>query len=261
MGANDVSQRRYTEKEVREILSRVAKLHGERASGDADHGSTLQQLEQAAAELGLDSSLVRQAALDIDTDTGAGSSSLLLGGPWNVDSDRIVPGRVTVENWSGIVEDIRSATGRIGFPKVSGTLFEWTSEQPDGLHVSISPSGENSRVRVSARFGTLPLTAHFAGAGAGALLGVMLILSFGKSAEWAPWMLAAIPLLSSAVAFMTARLGFIPFAKRRNRQTRRFVSFLEQRIGVSEAEAPEFTAQLLSSTDDLVERNRLTTLG
>ena len=261
MSEKEISRRRYTEKEVRAILSRVAQLHGERASGDAGHGTTLQQLEQAANELGLDASLVRRAAIDIDNDTGAGSTSLLLGGPWNVDSDRIVPGRVTVENWPGIVEDIRSATGRIGTPKIGGTLFEWTSRQPDGLHVSVSPSGDNSRVRITARFGDTPHFAAFALTAVGALVGLMVTVVLSKSGGLAPWVLAGIPLSGSAIGYLCARLGCIPFARKRNRSMRHFVAFLEQRIGLSESESPVLTEGLLAPHESEPEHNRLTTLG
>jgi len=101
--SNSNSERRYTEKEVREILGRVGELQSTHAIDSPASGTTLDQLKQAAAELGFDPELVNKAASEIRSGNEVGTSSRLLAGPWNLVSDHIVPGRVTEEDWPALV--------------------------------------------------------------------------------------------------------------------------------------------------------------
>lgn len=219
---------RFTDKQVREVLARVAERQTSLGADD-DAGIGLRQLEQAAAELGLDPALVRQEAQAVAARPSPGRSSTLLGGPWSVDSDRIVPGRVTAENWPGIVEDIRAKTGRVGVAKQAGALFEWTSEHPDGIHLSFSPSGDGTRVRLTARFGNAPILAYALSVMFGLLGAVMALVALSKSGVPAlPGVLIGLGLPLSA--FLAARFGFAPFAKKRNRQMAGLAAFLEERL-------------------------------
>ena len=109
------NDRRYTEKEIQAILKRASELQATRAENpSAADGTTLAQLQQPAAEIGIDADLIAQAAQSLNPGEDAGSSSLLAGGPWKVDFDQIVPGEVTEENWAFVVDEMRAATGRVG---------------------------------------------------------------------------------------------------------------------------------------------------
>ncbi len=156
MGA-DPPQRRFTEREVRTILRRVADMRGPgSALGDAD-GPTLPQLQQAAGELGLDPSLVEAAAREITADREGGFWRRLLGGPASVEAVEVVAGSVSEADWPLLVDEIREASGRLGELKPVGGSFAWSSGagDTDSLDVTAVPDGEHTRVRVSARFGGL----------------------------------------------------------------------------------------------------------
>ena len=43
---------------------------------------------------------------------------------------------------------MREATGRVGTPTQIGDACEWISHHPDGLHVSITPDGNITRVSI-----------------------------------------------------------------------------------------------------------------
>src|SRR5262249_39782055 len=77
----------------------------------------------------------------------------LWGGPWSTDLERTVPGRCTEEEWPALLEAIRRASGRVGAATQCGRAFEWTSSSPDGMHVAVTPSGDDLSLRVLAGSG------------------------------------------------------------------------------------------------------------
>src|SRR5260221_4435167 len=120
MAIRHVTEQQYTEQEVSAIIRRAGELQPARTPGKGDSpalaGTTLTQLQQAAAELGIDPDLIRQAAGDVAAEDSSDPYSRLLGGPWAVDSDSFVRGSVTEDNWPELIDGIRASTGRVGYP-------------------------------------------------------------------------------------------------------------------------------------------------
>ena len=149
MPDNPSADLQYTEKEVGAILKRAGEIQAAEASAGSEFaragGLSLARLRQAASEIGIDPSLIQRAARELAAEEETTPLTRLLGGPWRVDVDRLVAGRVDEDNWACVLDEIRSETGRVGFPKTVGKGFEWLSLQPDPC---TSPSLPPARARV-----------------------------------------------------------------------------------------------------------------
>ncbi len=244
-------KRLYNEQEIRAILQRTVEMQATHSGSDTTCGShtgmSLLQLQQAASELGIDPTLVEQAAAEVANEHSSGLGAWLFGGPWDVDSDHIVEGVVTEDDWPALLEDMRAATGRIGYPKTIGKAFEWLSHHPDSLHISITPKESKTRVRVTARFGQwgvlYTLLPTFA-----LVFAVILCIALGKSGitpsiVWS--MLFGFPLVS----FIGARLAFRRLCARKRRQTRDLIVGIDRWISRRRQHVIETSpAQILPST-------------
>lgn len=247
--------RRYTEREVRAILQRAVELHaafvsGEEACGAEATGATLAQLQLAAGEIGIEPRLIEQAAAELDAEPRAGYVARLVGGPWFVESDRLVSGTIGEEGWPLLLDDMRAATGRVGYPKAVGRGFEWLSLQPDPIHVTLTPHGGQTRVRVTARFGQWAGVFCVAPFVLAAVVATGIVLSLGGTGALTPaavaLILAGLPLLTLAAG----RAGFSRFCGRRRRQMRALVAAVEGRITRPQRPASMPTDRRVTSAAD-----------
>jgi len=239
---------RFTEKEIQVILKRAGELQAARTdSGAGMAGSTtLAQLQQAAAEIGIDAELIAQAAQDLTVGKTSGQSSHLLGGPWNVDVDQWVQGTVTEETWALLVDDIRAVTGRVGFPKAVGKGFEWLSIQPDPLHLTFSPSGDKTRLRITARFGGWSGLFYVLPTMLALVLAILLGAAFGKSGGMSPGLFLALLAGLPGITLVGGRMGFKRFCAQRRQQTYQLVDRLKRAITQS-------SPQSITATSEFVE--------
>ena len=216
---------RYTEKEVSAILKRAAELQGEGVL--ATGGTSLAQLQQVAAEIGIDPVRVQQAAAELNTKGQTGPGAAWLGGPWGVDYDKLLPGVIDADSWPGVVEDLRAETGRVGFPKQVGKGYEWLSEDPDPLHMTITPSGSNTRVRVMARFGQWGALLYILPTFFALLIAAIVTSAFFKHGHMTPQMALMILLGTPTATLLAGRAVFGQVATKKRLQTQRMISRLE----------------------------------
>jgi len=224
--------RQFTDKEIQAILKRAGELQAARSEHGSGTlgGTTLAQLQQAAAEIGIDAELIAQAAQDLTVGKTSGQSSHLLGGPWRVDVDQWVPGAVTEETWSLLVDEIRAVTGRVGFPKSFGKGFEWLSVQPDPLHLTFSPSGDKTRLRITARFGGWSGLFYLLPTMLALVLALVLGATFGQSGSMSPGLFAALLMGLPVGTLAVGRMGFKRFCAKRRQQTYQLVDRLKQAL-------------------------------
>src|SRR5262245_23194498 len=118
MSDHEPENQRFTDQQVGAILRRAVEMQSAGGSGplsgEAVGGTSLAQLQQAAAELGIDARLIADAAAEVAKGRAGGRGFSLLGGPWSVDIERAVAGPVTEEAWPLLVQTIRRASGRVG---------------------------------------------------------------------------------------------------------------------------------------------------
>lgn len=143
-------RRRYSDKELALILKLAVELD-RGAGGGAGH--SLAEIQQIAAEAGIDPDRVAQAAASLEAQRGSGASALL-GAPTTFRYQRFVEGEVPESELGELVRAIRRFTGREG--QVSQVLdsLEWSQESFEGAatHVAISPRRGRTRVEVTGRY-------------------------------------------------------------------------------------------------------------
>ena len=188
--ASTPSQHRFTPDEVRSILRSAARRQSatEKAASSVSTSLTIDDLERAAAEAGIDAEHVRRAASDLlETDAGAG-----------VVVRRTLPGRVSEEAWAGIVAELRRTYRGPGSTGAVGTTREWTSSEGAGyrpVHAILKTRDEETMLtlrREASPTQTLMNVIAASLAGVGAFLGVVSL--FGSSGM-------------SAVVFLVAVFG------------------------------------------------------
>ncbi len=248
MARDPSSDRQYTEKEIGAILQRAGKLQEARTPGGIDSsGTTLAQLQQSASELGLDPELIAQAAREFETEETNSKGSWLFGGPCKVDYDQILPGTVTDENWLFLVDEMRAASGRVGTPKTVGRGFEWLSQSPDPLHITFTPHGPNTRVRLTARFNEWIALFYALPAMFATMFDVILGAALVKSGHMSPGhflaLLPVIPLLT----LLGGRVGFGKLCDHKRIQTHNVIDRLKRALNTSSLQAIEATPQATES--------------
>ncbi|HEU4642164.1 MAG TPA: hypothetical protein VFS44_06880, partial [Gemmatimonadaceae bacterium] len=103
--------RRYTDREVRLILKSAVELQQRGADGDQPSGGlSLAELEQVAAEAGIDPAVVRRAASALDTAGAPDGANPFLGGPTEIVVERIVDAPVDAADFEGLLGAVRART-------------------------------------------------------------------------------------------------------------------------------------------------------
>lgn len=161
MSDDRTSHRLYTEREIGALLRRASELQAEGSVSDKS-GLTLAEIEQVAAEAGIDPRYVRSAATESLRPENPGTRSSILGGPLALEEERVFHGEVTLEQWEDIVQEIRRTFGRSGVATQLGTTLEW-STSPEEAHVSLSPRNGRTRVQITQQHGGVAFLCYFFG--------------------------------------------------------------------------------------------------
>jgi hypothetical protein len=145
-----VPARRYSDREITLILKGAAERQEEVAPREG--GYSLAELEEIAAQAGIDAANVRAAARDLDrVDAPAGGG--FVGSPTMLEFERMVEGEVPESEYGELVETIRRLTHTVGKPNRVERALEWSSSYNDiaHVHVTIAPVRGNTRIRIIAR--------------------------------------------------------------------------------------------------------------
>ncbi len=184
--------RRYTDEEVKRLLTRASELETQGTSLPAKiDGPTLTDLEAIASEAGIDPALVRRAARELDSPSGgvtlfAPQSSVFLGAPTVFELERTVYGEVSSSVLERLVTHIQRAADGMGHPSLLGKTLTWQSQDASKtriLQVSVSVGRGETRLSIEERYGNLA-GALFGGivGGGGTGIGVGVGLGVGLGA-------------------------------------------------------------------------------
>ncbi|MGD2123078.1 MAG: hypothetical protein PVJ76_15095, partial [Gemmatimonadota bacterium] len=181
------SSRHYSDEEVQRLLKRAAELESERPALPAKvDGPTLEEIESIALEAGINPSLVRQAALELDSSSGgftmlAPQSSPFLGAPTVFELERVVRGEASQESLERLVPLLQRAADGVGHPSLLGKNLTWQSEDSSktrALMVTVSVGRGETRLSLEERYGNLA-GALFGGIVGGGGTGVGFGVGFG----------------------------------------------------------------------------------
>lgn len=168
-----MTERRYDDEEVREILGHATRSTPEGAGplDDAPKGLTLPELQEIGAEAGIPPARIAAAARELDGHALAPRPRSLLGVRRSV--ARIVPldRPLDDEEWSRLVAQLRQTFGAVGRIHADGMLRSWSN---GNLQAHVEPSAEGWQLRMQTLKGD---AAALAGIGAvGILFGVLVVI-------------------------------------------------------------------------------------
>lgn len=175
--------RRYSDKEVRRLLQEAAELQEEEAGhlrGGEGAGMTLLELQEAAAEAGIDPRYLQRAAARIDQGGKPGLAAAFAGTPLTITVERAVRGELQDEDFERAVMDIQRAFSGSGNASMVGRTLMWKSDTMDhetSLQVTITSRRGETTILAEERLHNLAAALHFGvvvGAGTGVGLGVGL---------------------------------------------------------------------------------------
>jgi hypothetical protein len=106
------AERSYREEEVAAILHRATQLDRERGT---DEGAlNLREIEAIARESGIDLSMVRQAARELEGGEGEGIATAIAGAPLRRTIERVVDGEISAEHHERLTQEIREVLSASG---------------------------------------------------------------------------------------------------------------------------------------------------
>ena len=227
-------KRVYTDKEISAVLKRAAEL--QRTQGPkATSGLSLDELEQVAAEVGIDPDFVKAAALELE-EGRTEQTYHVLGAPTSLELERIVEGEMTDAKWEEAVGEIRRVFGAAGETGQLGRTREWILRDHTGerIHLTVSPQNDNTEIRFVYRMTDWAAALH---APLTSIAVAPIILQFV--------LLNLNPLLETGIALfilfafhMLARFAFGALARKQERKARKLLARLEDLLATPEAPRP-----------------------
>jgi hypothetical protein len=139
-----MSERRFTEEEVAEILKQAAEAeNSERGLLPSARGLTLSELNDIGRQAGISPEAIRFAARRIETPQVA--TRKFLGMPIGVGRTVELDRKLTDSEWEQLVADLRQTFQARGVIKQEGSLRSWRN---GNLQASLEPSGTGQRLRL-----------------------------------------------------------------------------------------------------------------
>jgi hypothetical protein len=146
--------RQYTDREVRLILKSAVELQQRTDGGEEPSGRmSLTQLEQVAAEAGVDPVYVRRAAAALDTVGAPSERNAFLGGPTFIVLEQVVDAALDPGQFDQLLDVTRAVSREVGEVSTVGRQFGWKGGL-DGAKAEVSIF-RNGVERYRAHAGTL----------------------------------------------------------------------------------------------------------
>lgn len=151
--------RRYGDEAVRRLLELATKIQEEeegRGHGRHGEGLTLTQIQDAAAEAGIDPAYVQRAAARMDVSITSEPEvwwAWLAGTPLTIRTERVVPGEIAVEDFRQVPAEMDAKHTLLGPGSVSttGRTLTWKSAEEGNrsIHVAVSSRMGETRINTS----------------------------------------------------------------------------------------------------------------
>lgn len=227
--------RRYDDEEVSRILKRATEIRTEsRAlvrSGDEERGLSLRDLEEIAAEAGIDVAHVRQAAVELDAGRIEGGwGERVTGAPWSLVQEATVEGELGEDGFPVVSSAIHVTTRESGFPSLMGRVLTWRNDPQKvggrSTMVAVSSRGGRTTIRVEENLQQVAGGFHGGltmGGGLGIGLGVGLPLAINLGSVLLG---VAFPLGMMVGGYAVARVSYRAYVGRRERVMARLLARL-----------------------------------
>ncbi len=226
------SPQRFSEEEVQQVLRRAAELQQRDSRIPTDvRALSLAELEQIAADSGIDVQKIHRAILELEGRRHR-VGSVLLGAPAHLHLERVVDHESPSGAFEPLVSEINRALGTAGQVSALGGTLTWsapgTSSGP--VEIIISRVEGGTRIALDASFGGL-LGATFGGVGGGLGVGLggPLAAAIGQLTQ--SWAAAAITIsLALGLALLLARSLYATIVRRRISRLEQLIDQLSERL-------------------------------
>jgi hypothetical protein len=140
--------RRFTDQEVALVLRKASELDETETAGDGG-GLSLHDLEQIAAEVGIDPSAVHRAVAHLDARPMANPFAR---GQLVRQAVRAVEGELSRESIAGLIQRVDASSDQVGVVTEALGVVRWTAQDRfRTTQVAVSPSKGETRIRVIER--------------------------------------------------------------------------------------------------------------
>jgi serine/threonine protein kinase len=185
--AEEGAVRRYSDREVEEIVRRAAE---EQLAHPTEEGMSLGTVQQIADDVGISPERVERAARKLEARGPAappaehGAGAFWLGSPTVIASKRVVNGEVTESEYDDIVSEVQATLSTEGQVDTLGRSLTWRTKKPvlgkrRAVQVRVTSRGGQTRIHVQERLGELAVTLYSSILVGGGIGGVATILGIG----------------------------------------------------------------------------------
>jgi len=226
------SPQRFSEEEVQRVLRRAAELQRRDSRVPTDvRALSLAELEQIAADSGIDVQQIHRAILELEGGRHR-ARSVLLGAPAHVHLERVLDHESPSSAFEPLVSEMNRALGTTGQVSAVGETLTWSASNTSSgpVEIAISRLEGGTRIALDASFGGL-LGATFGGIGGGLGVGLGGPLAAAVGQLTQSWATAAATIcLALGLALLLARSLYATIVRRRIRRLEQLMDRLSEQL-------------------------------
>ncbi len=255
-------KRVYRDEEIHSVLKRAAELHQSESEAGLP-GLSLEELQEAAADVGIGPEAVKAAARELGRRRGDDRTHFI-GAPVEVEYETFIEEDVAVLDWDAAVAELRRIYRGDGKAVFSGVAREWVFRDLSGerARVALIPYDGGSRLRITHHY------ADYAWAWYGGIISTVIPLIF-LNFFFLPVGIVfnfVIALITLLTVHLIARTAFSTYARGQERQTRDALSKVEDIIapvpieeheptGTKRSDSPSGTGGSITRTENTLPRH------
>lgn len=222
MKDTSIDERKFTDREVRDILKRAVERPPSRTLVQGD-GLSLAQLKAVGQEVGIDPARIEEAARAVTTARG-GRAEHILGAPMAFHLERTVSGELRPGDAPEMLSLIRRTMGRHGDVDQIHDSLEWTSKGDAGSRlITVASRDGRTTIRASANLTPLAVVTYLPAG----LLG-LFASALGIGAAEAGSAVGLLGLAALPVLYVSVRAILATFWRSESSKLRRVVDELAQ---------------------------------
>jgi hypothetical protein len=237
MAENENLPRRYSEKEVAILLRRATEIQQTDPSSPDSGGLTLAELEDIAAEAGIDVGYLRSAAAELESLGPPSKESMLqevlAGAPFTIRLEKRIPGQVPESRLEELVPIIEMATDGHGQASAIGSTLTWsstTSGNTSSQQVLVQSGRGETLVRIEDRVGGLAGALYGGIVGGGSGVGIGAGGAVAGVIGLPAFLIVAIPAGIIGSSYMVARAIFTAQVRRRRARMEELMDQIAMRV-------------------------------
>lgn len=234
--------RLYDEKEVGKLLKRATELQREDpVRANPSGGFSLAELEEIAAEAGIDPQHLRRAASELESGGGPEGWEHLIGEKATLVRQAVVPGELPEDGFERVLAAIQTVAHDHGTPSLLGHTLTWQAEsghKSRSLQVVVSARNGETHIRAEERLHRAA-TGLFVGTtwGFGVGLGVAVGTGFGLEVLGSALFAVACPIGMVGLTLVGVRQVYRAIVRRRRSVLTQIVERVADEVAAAVAEA------------------------